>query len=65
VLPAQYRPHISLAYGLEAQAVPNGLLEKLHKDFVGREVVLTHAVVVASAKGIPIEAWHRLVTLAL
>lgn len=57
VQPPPFRPHISLAYGYDAQAAPAGVLDDLKTKYVGRAFCLSTIAAVASASTIPIEKW--------
>ena len=57
VQPPPFRPHISLAYGYDAQAAPAGILDELNAKNVGRAFCLSAISVVASASTIAIEKW--------
>ena len=60
-----FRPHISLAYGLA-----QGVSQKAHLDDIttartGNQIILDKVTAVSSARSIPIQFWRPLLTLQL
>lgn len=63
--PGTYRPHISLAYGMAQGALDGPELDEIERAFLGTQVALTKAVIVASGQNIPIPDWHSLHEISL
>lgn len=63
--PPEFRPHISLAYGMAQDQMGAPELSQLAEAFVGMQVDLIKAVIVASGQEIPIENWQPLYEIDL
>lgn len=63
--PPPFRPHLSLAYGLEEGQISADHMHQLVADFAGTEILLDSVAVVSSAQTIPIASWQVLQDISL
>lgn len=58
--PTVFRPHISLAYGLKAQQLPDEVLTQLEETYTGQRLTLSRVVCAASSSALPIKHWKTI-----